>query len=127
MADPIGADPIGRVISKIHDAALDPRLWSSVLQSVTEAVGAIGAAYIVRNARTGRVDWASFLGPSAEFTSDYITRFAAQDRFAELLTRYERTWMRLSEQLPTPELQQSEWYNDFVLKSGVRDIVSPRR
>ena len=58
------ADPIGRVISKIHDAALDPRLWTSVLQSVTEAVGAVGAAYIVRNARTGRVDWANFLVPA---------------------------------------------------------------
>ncbi len=118
------ADPIGRVISKIHDAALDPRLWTSVLQSVTEAVGAIGAAYIVRNARTGRVDWANFLGPSAKFASDYITRFAAKDRFVELLTNYEGTWMRLSEQLPATELQRNEWYTDFVLKSGVRDIVA---
>ena len=118
------ADPIGRVISKIHDAALDPRLWSSVLQSVTEAVGAVGAAYIVRNARTGRVDWANFLGPSAKYTSDYINRFAAQDRFMDHLTNYEGTWMRLSEQLPATELQRNEWYKDFVLKSGVRDIVA---
>ena len=88
------ADPIGRVISKIYDAALDPRLWTNVLQSVTEAVGAVGAAYIVRDARTGRVDWANFLGPSAKFTSDYITRFAAQDRFTEHLMRYEGTWMQ---------------------------------
>ena len=99
------ADPIGRVISKIHDAALDPRLWSSVLQSVTEAIGAVGAAYIVRNARTGRVDWANFLGPSAKYTSDYIARFAAQDRFMERLTNHEGTWMRLSEQLPATELR----------------------
>jgi DNA-binding CsgD family transcriptional regulator len=118
------ADPIGRVISKIYDAALDPRLWTNVLQSVTEAVGAVGAAYIVRDARTGRVDWANFLGPSAKFTSDYITRFAAQDRFIDHLTRFEGTWIRLSEQLPATELQRNEWYNDFVLKSGVRDIVA---
>ncbi len=118
------ADPIGRVISKIQDAALDPRLWSSVLQSVAETAGAIGAAYIVRNARTGRVDWANFLSPSAKFASDYIARFAAQDRFIEHLTRYEGTWMRLSEQLPATELQRNEWYTDFVLKSGVRDIVA---
>ena len=32
--------------------------------------------------------------------------------------------MRLSEQLPAPELERNEWYNDFVLKSGVRDIVA---
>ena len=118
------ADPIGHVISKIHDAALDPRLWTNVLQAVTEVVGAIGAAYIVKNARTDRVEWANFLGPSAKYTRDYITRFAAQDRFIEHLTKSEGTWMRLSEQLPTPELQRNEWYNDFVLKSGVRDIVA---
>jgi hypothetical protein len=87
-------------------------------------VGAIGAAYIVRNARTGRVDWANFLGPSAAFTSDYITRFAAKDPFSDLLTGHEGTWMRLSEQLPEPELRRSEWYNDFVLKCGVRDIIA---
>ena len=68
-------------------------------------MGAIGAAYIVRNARTGRVDWANFLGPSAKFASDYIPHFAAKDPFTELLTGHEGTWMRLSEQLPAPELR----------------------
>ena len=117
------ADSLGRIIPRIHDAALDPRLWTSVLQSLTGAVGAIGAAYIVRNERTGRIDWANFLGPSAEFTSDYITRFAAKDPFTDLLMGHEGTWMRLSEQLPT-ELCRNEWYNGFVLKSGVRDIIA---
>jgi DNA-binding CsgD family transcriptional regulator/PAS domain-containing protein len=117
------ADPFGRIIPRIHDAALDPRLWTSVLQSLTEATGAIGAAYIVRNARTGRVDWANFLGPSAKYRSDYITRFAAKDPFTELFTGHEGTWMRLSERLSAPELRRNEWYNDFVLKCGVGDII----
>ncbi len=118
------ADPFGSIIPRIQDAALDPRLWTGVLQSLAEAVGAIGAAYIVRNARTGRVDWANFLGPSAEFKSDYITRFAAKGPFTEILTGREGTWVRLSEQLPAPVLRQSEWYNEFVRKSGVRDIIA---
>jgi DNA-binding CsgD family transcriptional regulator len=117
-------DSIERIISRLHDAAFDPRLWSGVLQSVTEAVGAIGAAYIIRDTRTGRIDWAKFLGPSAELTRDYITRFAAKDPFTDLLTGYEETWVKLSEQLAAPELLRNEWYNEFVLKSGVRDIVA---
>jgi DNA-binding CsgD family transcriptional regulator len=32
--------------------------------------------------------------------------------------------MRLSEHLSAPELRRNEWYNDFVLKSGVRDIIA---
>jgi hypothetical protein len=118
------ADSIERIISRLHDAAFDPRLWTSVLQSVTDEVGAVGAAYIIRDTRTGRVDWAKFLGPSAEFTRDYITRFAAKDPFTDLLTGHQATWVKLSEQVTAPELRQNEWYNQFVLKSGVRDIVA---
>ena len=118
------ADPLGRIIPRIHDAGLDPRLWTGVLQSLTEAMGAIGAAYIVRNARTGRVEWANFLGPSAEFRSDYITHFAAIDPFTELFTDHGGTWMRLSEHLSAPELRRNEWYNGFVLRCGVGDIIA---
>ena len=84
----------------------------------------IGAAYIVRNARTGRVEWANFLGPSAEFRSDYVTHFAAKDPFTKLFTGHEGIWMRLSERLSVPELRWNEWYNDFVLKCGVGDIIA---
>jgi DNA-binding CsgD family transcriptional regulator len=118
------ADPLGGIIARIQDAALDPRLWTSVLQSIADAIGAVGAAYIIRSAHTGRIDWANFLGPTAQFKSDYISRFAAQDPFAEILAGCEGTWMRLSKQLPTPILSGNEWYNDFVPKAGVRDIIA---
>jgi len=118
------ADPLGRVISRIHDAALDPRLWTSVLQLLIEEIGAIGAAYIVRNTRTGRVEWANFVGPSAEFRPDHITQFTVEDPLTELLAGREGTWMRLSEHLSAPELRRIEWYNDFLLKHGVGDIIA---
>ena len=64
------------------------------------------------------------IGPSATLASDYITRFAAQDRFVELLARYEGTWMRFSEHLAAADLRRNEWYDEFVLKSGVGDVVA---
>jgi DNA-binding CsgD family transcriptional regulator/PAS domain-containing protein len=120
----MAADTLERVISDIYAAAIEPCLWASVLRSVTEATGAIGAAYIVRDVRAGRVDSAIFSGPSAQFTSDYMTRFAAKDPFIDLLAGHNGTWVRLSEHIAAEELRQNEWYTDFVLKSGVRDIVA---
>jgi DNA-binding CsgD family transcriptional regulator len=84
----------------------------------------MGAAYIVWNTRTGRVEWANFVGPSAEFRSDHITQFTVKDPFTELLAGHEGTWMRLSEHLSAPELRRIEWYNDFLRKYGVGDIIA---
>jgi hypothetical protein len=36
------------------------------------------------------------------------------------------SWKKLSECLPDPLLRKSEWYNDFVLTCGVRDILGAR-
>jgi hypothetical protein len=40
----------------ICDAALAPHAWSDVLRQLTEYLGAVGAAYILTNKRTGQVD-----------------------------------------------------------------------
>jgi hypothetical protein len=53
-----------------------------------------------------------------------MTRFAAKDPFIDLLAGHNGTWVRLSEHIAAEELRQNEWYTDFVLKSGVRDIVA---
>jgi hypothetical protein len=37
-----------------------------------------------------------------------------------------RRWIKLSDCLPQSLLRQSEWYNDFVLACGVRDILGTR-
>ncbi len=90
----MAADPIERVIAKIHSAALEPSLWAGVLRSVAAATGAIGAAYIVRDPRTGRVDSAIFLGPTAKFTSDYMNCFGAKDPFVDLLADHDGLTVR---------------------------------
>ena len=60
-----------------------PRLWApSELRISSETrvlAGSIGP---------------NFLGPSAQYTSDYITRYAAKDPFVELLTHHEGAWMQ---------------------------------
>jgi hypothetical protein len=49
------------IISSAYDAGLVPRLWPAALQSVLDAVGGVGASYVVWNNQTnqGELPWSS--------------------------------------------------------------------
>jgi DNA-binding CsgD family transcriptional regulator len=123
----MNSERLQRIVPTIYEAALKPELWPRVLQLLTEAAGAVGAAYILSNNRTGEVEWTSFCGPSVEFKPDYLTYYAALDPYRLMLhAATSRTWLRLSESLPRDFLRNDEWYNDFILQCGVRDIAGAR-
>ncbi|HEU0151219.1 MAG TPA: hypothetical protein VFR21_30640 [Bradyrhizobium sp.] len=111
------------LISILQDAAASPEAWPEALEAFTDAAGVAGAALIVSNKRTGGVDDACFSGLSAEFKSDYVNHYAAVDPYSPLL---EGKWLKLSDCLPDAVLRKSEWYNDFVLTCGIRDILGMR-
>src|SRR5712672_558713 len=106
----------------IGDAALAPAAWKTVLGQLTEYLGAIGAAYILTNRQTGQVEWITLAGPSVELQSDYVSHFAAVDPYRPLLGATSG-WRRVSECLPSAVLARDEWYNDFVVRVGVGDIL----
>jgi hypothetical protein len=54
-----------------------------------------------------------------------VDHFAPLDPFLPHLDVAPR-WIKLSDCLPQSLLRQSEWYNDFVLACGVRDILGTR-
>src|ERR1700676_1069006 len=109
--------------STIHEAAASPEAWPHELAALTDAAGVAGAALIISNKRTGNVEEAWFSGLSAGFKSDYIRHYAALDPYSPLL---DGSWIKLSECLPESMLRNSEWYNDFILTCGVRDILAAR-
>lgn len=114
---------ISSLVSTFHDAALSPEAWPRALKALTDAAGAGGAALIVSNKSTGNVDDACFSGLSAGFKSDYVRHYAALDPYSPLL---DGSWKKLSDCLPDSLLRKSEWYTDFVLTCGVRDILGAR-
>jgi hypothetical protein len=116
---------ITRVIAKINDAGLVPDAWPEALKALTDALGVAGAACIVSNKTTSRVDWVCFSGLSAELQCEYINHYAPLDPFSPLV-RVTPGWTKLSERLPDSLLRKSEWYNDFVMACGVRDILATR-
>jgi hypothetical protein len=111
------------LVSAVHDAAVSPEAWPQALEALTDAMGVARAALIISNKHTGNVDEACFSGLSAGFKSDYVRHYAAVDPYSPLL---DGSWKKLSECLPEQLLRESEWYNDFVLGCGVRDILGAR-
>jgi DNA-binding CsgD family transcriptional regulator len=106
----------------ICDAALAPNVWSDVLPQLAEYLGAVGAAYILTNKRARQVEWVALAGPSVELQSDYVAHFAAVDPYRPLLES-DPGWLRVSECLSRTVLARDEWYNDFIIRAGVRDIL----
>ena len=111
------------LVSTIDDAAVSPEAWPRALEALTDAMSVAGAALIISNKSTENVDEACFSGISAGFKPDYVRHYAAVDPYAPLL---DGSWKKLSECLPDRLLRASEWYNDFVLTCGVRDILGAR-
>jgi hypothetical protein len=123
----MNCERLQRILPSIYDAALKPELRPRTLWLLGETAGAVGAAYIISNKWTGEVDWASFWGPSVELKLDYVTHYATLDPYWPLChAAATRIWVRLSECLSMPVLRKDEWYNDFAVKCGVRDIVGAR-
>src|SRR5437879_6633403 len=111
------------VASRSPDAVDSPQAWPDALKALTDAAEVAGAALIILNKSAGNVDEVCFSGLSAEFESDYFRYYAAVDPYSPLL---DESWKTLSECLPDQLLRKSEWYNDFVLACGVRDILGAR-
>ena len=121
------SEPPRRIISNIYDAALMPDLWPAALQSIMDAVGAVGAGYCVWNRQTGRAEQLSLLGPLVDTGAQYVSYYQALDpHLAMVEAAPPGSWVRLSESLPRTVLRSSEWYNDFLLKAGIDDAISVR-
>ena len=118
------SSPAKHVVESIYDAAHKPDTWPAALDAVADFVGAVGAAYIVFGKKTGRVESASFVGPSAELKAEYVNHYASLDPFSPLLLSVaDEGWMALSEVISPAKLRRDEWYQDFVVKAGVGDII----
>jgi hypothetical protein len=116
---------VRRVVDALRGAEHAPDAWPDGLKWLTESLNVAGAACIIFNKKTWGVDWACFSGLSSELERRYIDHYAALDPFSPLLNATPG-WTRLLACLPASNLAKSEWYNDFVLSCGVRDIIGAK-
>lgn len=118
------SDSRARVIASLYEAAASPDLWPTALKSLAETLDEVGAAYVIHSKRTGRAEWACFSGPSAELTAEYLSYYSLLSPYRPVLDAAPSgRWIRLSRCLPEAVLRRDEWYNDFILKSGIGDVL----
>jgi DNA-binding CsgD family transcriptional regulator len=114
-------------LAELYDAAKVPAQWPVALQAVAAAVGGIGAGQAIFNRRTGVVEWVTITGPCAALEARYISHYAPLDPYPPVLhAQPARRWLTLSRSLRASACVSREWYNDFILKSGVADMVAAK-
>src|ERR1700689_1219153 len=123
----MGLARFAQVSTKIYAAVLDDEQLPPALQAAAEYAGAAGASCAVIDKRASGapavMSWGCFTGSQAEYRSHYW----AIDTFR--LARAEAEcgrWFRVTERLSRSILRRDEWYNDYLLSGGVRDMVGAK-
>jgi PAS domain-containing protein/DNA-binding CsgD family transcriptional regulator len=119
--------PYSETVTRLFDAVLDERLAPAALEAVSNYVGASGAAYLLVNKLTRHVSaitsWGSFAGSQV----DYLAHYGKIDPFRVIQEEAACGELaRLSDRLPASVLRHDEWYNDYILKGGVCDILGTK-
>lgn len=123
----MGSRNWAQVEASIYDAALDLTLWPTLLEQLADLAGALGACWLRQNKRSGQVEWISFSGPCAELKTTYLAHYAAPDLFTpKVAATPAQGQLWLSESAPQSALRTNEWYNDFVVKNGICDILGAK-
>ena len=116
-----------RLVASVYDAALAPELWPNALGMIAEHFGAAGADFSLWNKHNGRVEWLSVSGPMIQSRTDYIKHYFAVDPFHRVARGNPlRRWVQATNALPRALLRNDEWYNDFLLKAGLKDLLAIR-
>ena len=114
---------LSSLLPDIYDAALHPEAWGSVMRSLSRLTGAIGSGYIVLSKRTNRVVAAEVVGIAEELAEDYVQHYSRSDPYWLTMHRSNKRWYPLSKLRAEIDLTNNEWYNDFVCKLPIREIM----
>lgn len=117
----------GKTVASIFDAVLDETQSPAALEAVAKAAGAAGTGFLLVNKFTGQVTasgkWGVFTGSRA----DYLAHYSKIDPFRKALEQAPSgSVARLSESLSQSVLNRDEWYKDFLVKGGVRDLLDTK-
>lgn len=111
------------LLPDIYDAALHPETWGDVMRSLCRATEAVGGGYVVLSKRTNRVINSDGVGISAGAAEAYMQHYWKSDPYWPAMHRAHGRWLPLSQLKAELDLSHNEWYNDFICKHGVSELM----
>jgi DNA-binding CsgD family transcriptional regulator/PAS domain-containing protein len=117
-----------RLLDLISEAALEPGLWTTVLEQLTANVGGRGAMLSRLNVRDGTGS-AEFVRPDAEDARRAFGYYAHKNPLMIVSdpADYLRTWtprvLTDDDLLPKAEFMRSEFYNDFMRPLDMHSVM----
>ena len=116
------------LLDLISDAALEPALWTTVLEKLTTDVGGRGAMLSRLNVRDGTGS-AEFVRPDAEDARRAFGYYAPKNPLMIVSdpAEYLRTWtprvLTDDDLLPKADFVRSEFYNDFMRPLDMHSVM----
>ena len=111
---------LGAIVERIHEAALEPRLWSDVMSDIARLCGAhTGIFYAVDRVRgESGVLGATNIDPDS--ARDYEEHYFSVDPWQRHAIHSQAGRINLTHEFITDsEFQRSEFYQDYLRRSGI--------
>jgi DNA-binding CsgD family transcriptional regulator/PAS domain-containing protein len=114
-----------QTVASIFDAVIDDRQTPIALEAVAKFVGVSGVGCVMRNKFTGQASSAVWWGCFTGRPADYISHYSKIDPSRGIWDDAAAcgTLLRVSECLPGSILRSDEWYNEWLLRGGICDIL----
>jgi DNA-binding CsgD family transcriptional regulator/PAS domain-containing protein len=114
-----------RTVADIFAAVVDDQQTPLALEAVANFVGVSGVGCVMLNKFTGQVSSAAWWGIFTGSPADYLSHFSKIDPSRAIWDDAAKrgTLLRLSEALPQSVLRHDEWYNEWILRGGICDIM----
>ena len=119
---------LSSMIGDIYDAALDPALWSAVMERCAHFAGGSAAALAVKDAANGATTGVNQIygfGYQAEYADSYRERYFKLNPFAAGLFFFAvGEIVSLADDLPYDELAETRFYKEWFRPQGWIDKAS---
>ena len=120
----IAAHELSRLLDRIYQAALDPQVWPSALQGISDAVGSGLSGLVVLNKRSGTFPLAAGDPRSAtDAIEDYTRNYAHIDELREFARSRPAGQVTVTSDVSRDLLRRSECYNEFYIPWDLKYFV----